>query len=224
MRAKAALVAAAVLGVGLGAQATAEPMTAYERVLADIVAAFGFVPPTAEVGGVEVPTEDALALLRANDGPLASGEGIVAPTHDGHVGVRRGPSPCSLAIVVTAVQVGNVWLDPMDEDESLAVPTGRIACGPGYPYATGSISARPRPGASMVVCVPSGGLPLPLAPQHACHDGDFDAVGVAGHVGHLEIRFSFFGLYLTIEQLFAGVAWQGNLPDAAVLTLGDAVP
>lgn len=218
MRAKAMLVAAAVLGVGLGAQATVEPVTAYERVLADIVAAFGFVPPTAEVGGVEIPTEDALSLLRANDARLAASLG--ADPHAAYLIAREPGAPCNVGAVLTALSLStNPSDEPMDERLPPVVPTPRLACGLGYGVTAGAGHAEPTPQASRWMACVGPGVRLGVGEAApTCHDGDFGAFDIAGRIGYAKIRFSWSGLHLTVEQLFGGIPLAGA-GDAALVVL-----
>lgn len=203
-----ATLAALLVTPALTGVSSPEPETVYERIVASIVAAFGFVPPTALVNGVEVPADQALALLRANDAPLPSDEQLYVPPDDVGVGARLEGGPCLVAAVLTATGFSLAGEpEPLvDEHVVPSVPPelqGELPCGPGFAYSPGLGGAVVGPDANFAVaCVGLGGW---LHHGGECRDARGASVNILGEVGFVRLRFGWGFGFLTIEQMFGGV-------------------
>lgn len=220
---KIAVSVLAVAMVSMAAPVSAEPIptTTYQSVLNMLIEAYGFVPETALVNGVPTPSDAALAMLRENDWALLASEDVQAG-RDAGVGIRRSGTGCTVAVVVTAYTIafGGGFREALVNEEPATLPGGRIACGPGYAYNTGLANAEVGAGATSFACVNTSSGGSWVDASGPCVSG-ISGASIAGGVGFLKIQYSFFGIYITIEQMFAGGA--GALPGAAGQTNAAAI-
>lgn len=196
----------------------------YERVIDALVGTFGFVPETAVVNGVEVPSEEALKLLQATSVPSPTAAAPRLPTDDIGLGIREGPDPCIVAAVVTSYAASTGWWEEaLINEEAVGTkgnpvpvgPYGWVSCGSGFTWITGEISADISPASDYHnVCAN-----VWLVQAYSCGWRPFSGVTVAGHVGKVDIFFTGLGRYFHIEQVAGGVLWNGVERDAAAIWL-----
>lgn len=202
---------AGVLAVPFGAGAAPEPASTYDLVLQGLLETFGFVPPTAVVNGVERPSEEVLAMLRANSLPLPHADPVYLPGRDVGVGIRAGSEACRFAVYVVAVASGPSLQEAMEGVQRVGAPGGSFACmGPQEwvrGVASGSIAAT---ASYRYACATPIAYGLgAFVNEWTCHFNDFASAEVAGDVGVMDVVFNWGWTYYHLEQLFAGVVGTG---------------
>lgn len=167
------------------------------------------LPPTALVNGKEVPTGQALALLRLADVPLPRATSVVTPSKDVGAGaVVPGSPPCTPGGVAVAALLSFGAPSPafaVSGDELQPGPVCRLSLQNvqlDVETWLGDATGRPADGALLTLACVIGTWAVA---QTFCHLDDFSAVSYVGHVGAADLVFRFpFNIYLNVGLILGG--------------------
>lgn len=220
-----------------------EPSTAFEVLVARLVADHGGMPERAFVNGgfgwEEASVEEALEFHRVNDGILsqaASADGIAHPSDDEALAILSpfNVRPCEVAVHASAYTY--IWFGQYAgalavEGSDIAVEAPPVTCSR-HEIRTwyGDLSARPTGGADFgYVCANAGSG---MAPQlwyaswadGPCKWGLFDRASVHGRVGARESIMCSVQPWCTgIATIFAGVPMNDRADPHATASLAGAL-